>query len=174
FQDFFRIELMLRESVGLGELELIEDDMAITDAVRDARATDVLEVVPGGLTGSVGRGYTKGTDLSGGQWQTVSLARCVMRRHPLLQILDEPAAALDAAAEHALFERFGSSAEVAARERGGATVLISHRFSTVLMADTIAVLAGGQLRERGSHRQLMLNDSLYAELFRLQSRAYHY
>jgi ATP-binding cassette subfamily B protein len=174
FQDFFRVELTLRESIGLGELELIEDDIAITDAVRDARATDVVRAVPSGLAGFVGRAYTNGTDLSGGQWQTVGLARSVIRRHPLLQILDEPAAALDAAAEHALFERFGSSAEVAARERGGATVLISHRFSTVLMADTIAVLAGGQLRECGSHRQLMANDSLYAELFRLQSRAYRY
>ncbi len=95
-----------------------------------------------------------------------------MRDQPLLLVLDEPAAALDAAAEHALFERYASSAKTAARQLGGVTILISHRFSTVLMADTIAVLDRGVLRECGSHSQLMKNGGQYAELFQLQARAY--
>jgi ATP-binding cassette subfamily B protein len=133
----------------------------------------VLRAVPGGLAGYVGHSYADGTELSGGQWQTVGLARTLMRRHPLLLILDEPAAALDVSAEHDLFERYASSAAQAGREDGGITVLISHRFSTVRMADLIAVLDHGQLTECGSHRELMTACGLYAELFTLQARAYH-
>jgi ATP-binding cassette subfamily B protein len=96
-----------------------------------------------------------------------------MRQHPLLLILDEPAAALDASAEHDLFERYASSAGQAGLEEGGITVLISHRFSTVRMADLIAVLDHGQLTECGTHRELMTARGLYAELFTLQARAYH-
>jgi ATP-binding cassette, subfamily B, bacterial len=129
--------------------------------------------VPGGLTGYVGHSYADGTELSGGQWQTVGLARTLMRQHPLLLILDEPAAALDASAEHDLFQRYTSSAGQARREDGGITVLISHRFSTVRMADLIAVLDHGQLTECGTHRELMTARGLYAELFTLQARAYH-
>ncbi|MGD0343818.1 MAG: ABC transporter ATP-binding protein [Acidimicrobiales bacterium] len=172
FQDFFRLEFTLRESVGLGEVSLLDDDRTLQRALGDARAEAVQEVVPGGLAGYVGRGYADGVDLSGGQWQLLGLARCLMRELPLLLVLDEPAASLDAAAEHALFERYASTAKTTARELGGITVLVSHRFSTVLMADSIAVLRGGKLAEHGTHRELMENDALYAELFRLQARAY--
>ena len=172
FQDFTRIQLTLQESVGLGDVPHVEDAGSVTAAVTDARAERVLRGVPGGLSGYVGRAYEHGAELSGGQWQTVGLARTLMRRTPLLLILDEPAAALDASAEHTLFERYATSAGRASREVGGVTVLVSHRFSTVLMADLIAVLEHGRLRELGSHRQLMAEASLYAELFQLQARAY--
>jgi ATP-binding cassette subfamily B protein len=120
----------------------------------------------------VGHSYGDGVELSGGQWQTVGLARTLMRQDPLLLVLDEPAAALDASAEHDLFERYATSAGRAGQENGGITVLISHRFSTVGMADSIAVLTRGRLAECGTHRELMEGGSLYAELFGLQARAY--
>jgi ATP-binding cassette, subfamily B, bacterial len=172
FQDFQHIELTLRESIGHGDITRVDDTAAISAAADNARAGRVLTTVPGGLDGYVGHSYDDGTDLSGGQWQTLGLARALMRQHPLLLILDEPAAALDASAEHALFERYATSAGQAGRENGGITVLISHRFSTVGMADRIAVLDHGELAEHGSHRDLMGADGLYAELFTLQARAY--
>lgn len=172
FQDFSRIELTLGESIGHGDIEQVSDQEAISAAADRARANRVLQIVPGGLSGYVGRSYEHGAELSGGQWQTVGLARTLMREHPVLLILDEPAAALDPSAEHDLFERYASSAGQAGQERGGITVLISHRFSTVGMADLIAVLNHGQLAECGTHSQLMAADGLYAELFALQARAY--
>jgi ATP-binding cassette subfamily B protein len=172
FQDFYRFQFTLREGIGLGQVERLNDTAAVMTAVSDARAEDILGIVPGGLEGFVGRGYDSGTDLSGGQWQTVGLARCLMRARPRLLILDEPAAALDAAAEHALFERYTSAARNSAQESGSITILISHRFSTVLMADTIAVLSGGKLVEYGTHSELMARDELYADLFQMQARVY--
>jgi len=173
FQDFHRIELTLSESIGHGDIARAGDAEAVSAAVAKARADRVLRAVPGGLAGYLGHSYCDGTELSGGQWQTVGLARTLMRQHPLLLILDEPAAALDASAEHDLFERYASSAAQARREDGGITVLISHRFSTVRMADLIAVLDRGQLTECGTHSELMTARGLYAELFTLQARAYH-
>ena len=173
FQDFHRIELTLGESIGHGDIARAGDTEAVSAAAGRARADQVLRAVPGGLAGYLGHSYCDGTELSGGQWQTVGLARALMRQHPLLLILDEPAAALDASAEHDLFERYASSAAQAGREDGGITVLISHRFSTVRMADLIAVLDHGQLAECGTHRELMTARALYAELFALQARAYH-
>ena len=172
FQDFYRVQFTLRESVGLGSVEQIGDDERVRRALLDAWASKVLERVPGGLDGYVGRRYGDGMDLSGGQWQMVALARCLMRDDPLLLVLDEPAAALDASAEHAIFERYASSARTAGRALGSVTVLVSHRFSTVLMADSIAVLERGRLVEHGPHEQLLASGGLYAELFRLQQRAY--
>lgn len=173
FQDFHRIELTLGESIGHGDITRAGDSAAVSAAAGRARADRLLRAVPGGLAGYVGHSYRDGTELSGGQWQTVGLARALMRRRPLLLVLDEPAAALDASAEHDLFERYASSAGRAGREDGGITVLISHRFSTVGMADLIAVLDHGRLAERGTHRELMTARGLYAELFTLQARAYH-
>jgi ATP-binding cassette, subfamily B, bacterial len=172
FQNFQHIELTLRESIGHGDIARAGDTAAVSAAADKARADRVLRAVPGGLNGYVGHSYTDGAELSGGQWQMVGLARTLMRQHPLLLILDEPAAALDAAAEHDMFERYTSSAGQAAREHGGITVLISHRFSTVSMADFIVVLDHGQITEFGTHRELMTNPKLYAELFTLQARAY--
>jgi ATP-binding cassette subfamily B protein len=172
FQDFYRIELTLRESTGLGSLARFHDDERVRRALVEARAERVLAHVTGGLDGFVGRGYDDGLDLSGGQWQTVALSRCLMRDNPLLLVLDEPAAALDASAEHAIFERYASSAKTAGEQLGSVTVLVSHRFSTVLMASSIAVLQKGKLIEHGPHRQLMAAGGLYAELFQLQQRAY--
>ena len=172
FQDFQRIELTLGESIGHGDIDRVDDVGAIGAAADKAGAGRVLAVVPGGLGGYVGHSYDDGTDLSGGQWQAVGLARALMRRRPLLLIMDEPAAALDAPAEHDLFERYASSAGQAGLEDGGVTVLISHRFSTVGMADLIAVLDHGRLTEYGTHRELMDGGGLYAELFTLQARAY--
>jgi ATP-binding cassette subfamily B protein len=172
FQDFSRIELTLGESIGHGEIACVSDQGAVGAAVARAHANRVVQAVPGGLSGYVGRSYEPGAELSGGQWQTVGLARSLMRQAPLLRILDEPAAALDASAEHELFERYASTAGRAGQESAGITVLISHRFSTAGMADLIAVLADGRLAERGSHQALMSAGGLYAELFTLQARAY--
>jgi ATP-binding cassette, subfamily B, bacterial len=172
FQDFARIELTLGESIGHGEIAHVEDHEAVSAAAARARADRVLRSVPGGLSGYVGHSYSDGAELSGGQWQTVALARTLMRQHPLLLILDEPAAALDASAEHSLFERYTSSARQARQESGGITVLISHRFSTVGAADLILVLDHGRLIECGPHRELVTSGGLYAELFALQARAY--
>ncbi len=172
FQDFTKIELTLGESIGHGDVARIADPSAVAAAVSQARAQRVLRSVTGGLDGYVGRSYTDGAELSGGQWQTIGLARSLMRQAPLLLVLDEPAAALDASAEHELFERYASTAGRAGHGQGGVTVLVSHRFSTVLMADRIAVLEQGRLAEFGSHRDLMAAGGLYAELFALQARAY--
>ena len=172
FQDFTHIELTLGESIGHGDVARIADPAAVGAAVSQARAERVLRSVAGGLSGYVGRSYDDGAELSGGQWQTIGLARSLMRQAPLLLVLDEPAAALDASAEHELFERYASSAGRAGQDQGGVTVLVSHRFSTVLMADRIAVLDQGRLVEFGSHRDLMTAGGLYAELFALQARAY--
>jgi ATP-binding cassette subfamily B protein len=172
FQDFTRIELTLGESIGHGDVARIGDQRALAEAVSQACAERVIRSVTGGLSGYVGRSYTRGAELSGGQWQTIGLARSLMRQAPLLLILDEPAAALDASAEHELFERYASSAGRAGQGQGGVTVLVSHRFSTVLMADRIAVLEQGRLVEFGSNKELMAAGGLYAELFALQARAY--
>ena len=172
FQDFYRFELTLREGIGLGDVNNLRNDAAVALAVRRARAERVVKAVPGGFDGYTGRAYDQGVQLSGGEWQLIGLARCMMRTHPLLLILDEPAAALDATAEHALFEHYASSASAAAREHGGITILISHRFSTVLMADQIAVLSSGRLVEHGTHDELIARAGTYAELFKLQAKAY--
>jgi ATP-binding cassette subfamily B protein len=171
FQDFARMEFTLRENVGAGDLARLGDDRALLAGIARAGAEKVVDRVPGGLDGLLGKGYADGAELSGGQWQTLGLARATLRRRPLLQVLDEPAAALDAAAEHAVFERYaGSAREVA--EAGGVTLFVSHRFSTVRMADRIVVLDGGTVLETGGHADLMTARGLYAELFALQARSY--
>ncbi|GAA0936833.1 ABC transporter ATP-binding protein [Nonomuraea longicatena] len=171
-QDFARFELSLRDNAGAGELRRLRDDEAITAALARAGAERLPEMVPGGLDGLLGHGYGDGVDLSGGQWQRLGLSRTHLREDPLLLVLDEPASALDAAAEHALFERYAASAGQARKESGAVTVFVSHRFSTVRMAELIVVLDQGRVVESGGHARLMADGGLYAELYGLQARAY--
>lgn len=168
FQDFFRFEFAARQSVGVGDLPLLDDEPAVTAAVGRAGAADVVERLIEGLTTQLGPGWPGGVDLSTGQWQKLALARGFMRESPLLLVLDEPTAALDAETEHALFERYAA----AARGDGRITLLVSHRFSTVRMADTIVVLDGARVVETGSHAELMALNGRYAETYRLQAAAY--
>jgi ATP-binding cassette, subfamily B, bacterial len=171
FQDFVRFEMLAREVVGLGDLPRIDDEPALAVALERADATPVLPELHAGLETPLGRSFHSGQDLSGGQWQRLALARGMMRDAPLLLILDEPTASLDAITETALFERY-LAARAAARESGAITVLVSHRFSTVRMADLIVVLKDGRIAERGDHATLIQAGGLYAELFELQARAY--
>ncbi len=173
FQDYSRLELIAREAVGVGDVAVLEGegDVAVTEALDRAGARDVLAALPSNLATMLGARWQGGVELSGGQWQKLALGRARMRTQPLLLVLDEPTAALDPASEHALFERFaGAAREV--RENGGVTLLISHRFSTVHMADLIIVIAGGHVQEMGSHHELMARRGLYAELYSLQAAAY--
>lgn len=172
FQDFARLELRLRDNVGIGDLERLDDDAALAQVLETADCGPALARVDGDLDGLLGRGYGDGAELSGGQWQKLGLARALMRRRPLLVALDEPASALDATAEHALFERFADLAAQARADTGAITLLVSHRFSTVRMADLIVVLEGGRVSQVGSHAELAAAEGLYAELYRLQARVY--
>ena len=172
-QDFAKLELLARETVGVGSLPSIDDEAAVLAAIDRAGGTDVVERLEAGLSTQLGRRWEAGTDLSMGQWQKLALARGLMREAPLLQVFDEPTASLDAGTEHALFERLTSaSTDAGARERGTVTVLVSHRFSTVRAADRILVIDGGQLVENGTHAELVRAGGLYAELYEIQAAAY--
>jgi ATP-binding cassette subfamily B protein len=170
FQDFTNFELPLHESVSLGDLREPADRPRITGAMERAGAGDLVSLKPSGLDTSLGKKWG-GVDLSGGQWQRLALSRAVIRDQPLLVVFDEPAAALDPMAEHDMFERFAAAARSEAAA-GCVTILVSHRFSTVRMADLILVLDGGRIVESGSHQALMASGGTYAELFELQAKAY--
>ena len=171
FQDFYRFEFRARQTVGLGDVPRLESESAVVTAVERAGAQDVVARLMSGLETQLGPTWPGGSDVSFGQWQKLALARGFMRDRPLLLVLDEPTAALDAETEHALFERYAA----AARERrsdGRITILVSHRFSTVRMADLIVVLDGARLIEVGTHAELMAKGGQYAALFGIQAAAY--
>jgi ATP-binding cassette subfamily B protein len=177
FQDFFRFELTARQAIGLGDVGRTEDEQAVRAAASRAGAGDFLNNFPKGLDTQLGATWPEGVEVSFGQWQKLALARGFMRDRPLLLVLDEPTAALDAETEHELFERYAA----AARSRdeaydspgsGGITLLVSHRFSTVRMADVIVVLSGARVAEVGTHEELMARRGPYAELYEIQAAAY--
>jgi ATP-binding cassette subfamily B protein len=173
FQDFFRFELRARQTVGVGDIPRLDDEPAVIRAVERAGAEDVVERWAAGLDTQLGPTWPGGVEVSFGQWQKLALARGFMRDHPLLLVLDEPTAALDAETEHALFERYAAAAQdpgVAAD--GRITILVSHRFSTVRMADLIVVLDGSRLVEFGTHDDLLVRGGQYAELYGIQAAAY--
>jgi len=174
FQDFFRFELLARQCVGLGDVRRVDDAGAVIAAVARAGAEDVVAGLPRGLETQLGPAWPGGAEVSFGQWQKLALGRGFMREAPILLVLDEPTAALDAETEAALFERYAAAARRGSGdERGGAiTVLVSHRFSTVRMADLIVVLDGARVAEVGSHEALMAAGGPYAELYRIQKDAY--
>jgi ATP-binding cassette, subfamily B, bacterial len=171
FQDFFRFEFRARQTIGLGDVARIEDEPAVMAAVDRAGARDVVARLAAGLETQLGPTWPSGEELSFGQWQKLALARGFMRDAPLLLVLDEPTAALDAETEHALFERYAAAAYGHAAG-GRITVLVSHRFSTVRMADLIVVLDGARLVEVGSHDELMAKKGQYSELYGIQAAAY--
>ncbi|HLQ68811.1 MAG TPA: ABC transporter ATP-binding protein [Gemmatimonadales bacterium] len=165
FQDFVRYDFILRENIGVSQVEALDDDARIREAARRSLADSVAQRVPQGFDQMLGRRFDNGVELSGGEWQKVALARAYMRDAQVL-ILDEPTAALDARAEYEVFLRF------AELTKGRMAVLISHRFSTVRMADRILVLKGGELVDDGTHEELLARGGLYAELFSLQAAGY--
>jgi ATP-binding cassette subfamily B protein len=165
FQDFVRYDFVLRENIGVSQVEALDDQARIRDAARRSLADALADRFEKGYDQMLGRRFDGGVELSGGEWQKVALARAYMREAQVL-ILDEPTAALDARAEYQVFLRF------AELTRGKIAVLISHRFSTVRMADRILVLQGGELVEQGTHEQLLARKGLYAELFSLQAAGY--
>jgi ATP-binding cassette subfamily B protein len=172
FQDFARLEFLAADSVGVGDLELREDRELISSAVSAGQAGPVITGLDEGLDTQLGRRFSGGVGLSGGQWQRLALARAFMRTKPLVMLLDEPTAALDPEAEQAIYQQYGATARRLAEETGAVTVLVSHRFSTVRMADLIVVVAEGRVSELGSHAELMAAGGRYAELFALQANAY--
>ena len=165
FQDFVRYHLSAGENIGVGRIEALGDMERIADAARRGMADEVIASLPQGYDQLIGRRFKNGVDLSGGQWQKLAIARAYMRDAQVM-ILDEPTAALDARSEFEVFQRFK---ELSQRRTA---VLISHRFSSVRMADRILVLAGGRVEASGTHDQLMAQGGRYAELFELQAAGY--
>lgn len=171
FQDFFRFEFRAQTSVGLGDEPRLNDRSAVSGAVTRAGAGDVIDRLAHGLDTQLGPTWDEGVEVSHGQWQKLALARGFMRSAPLVVALDEPTSALDAETEHALFERYASAARDGADE-GRITILVSHRFSTVRMADVIVVLDGSRVVEVGSHDELVAAGGTYADLYSIQARSY--
>ena len=165
FQDFVKFELTLRENIAMGEISEIGNQPRIDSAAEKSLANEVISALPKGYDQQLGKRFKQGKDLSGGQWQKIAIARAYMKDAEVL-ILDEPTSALDARAETEAFQRFIKLTE------GKTAVIISHRFSTVRIADRIMVLKDGAVLEIGTHEELMQNNKLYAELFNLQAAGY--
>jgi ATP-binding cassette subfamily B protein len=165
FQDFVRYQVSARENIGFGQIAELANEPRILSASERGGADEVIERLPKGYDTVLGRWFEKGAELSGGQWQKIALGRAFMRDSEVL-VLDEPTAALDAEREYEIFQRFR---ELTA---GRIAFLISHRFSTVRMADRIVVIEGGQLTELGTHHELLELDGTYARLFNMQAEGY--
>jgi ATP-binding cassette subfamily B protein len=165
FQDYVSYYLTARENVGIGSIDDVENLALIESAAAKSGARQVIEELADGYETQLGRWWDDGTQLSGGQWQKLALARAFMRKARIL-ILDEPTSSLDARAEYEVFARFRELTE------GKTAIFISHRFSTVRLADRIFVFENGTVTESGSHAELMIRDGIYAELFNLQAEAY--
>ena len=166
FQDFARYQMSVGENVGAGDVTHFEDETRWRDASDKGMASEFIDTLPAGFQTPLGKWFNDGRELSGGQWQKIALARAFMRSSADILVLDEPTAAMDAQAEATIFEHF--------RELSGGriAILISHRFSTVRMADQIIVIQDGRIIERGSHEQLMAEEGHYAHLFQLQAQGY--
>lgn len=166
FQDFARYQLLVGENIGAGDVRYFEDQKRWQEAARMGMAAPIVEGLPAGYGTQLGRWFKDGQELSGGQWQKIALSRAFMRSEADILVLDEPTAAMDAAAEATVFEHFRrlTTQRIA--------ILISHRFSTVRMADQIVVIQDGRIIERGSHEALMARDGHYAHLFSLQAAGY--
>ena len=171
FQDYLRLETQARHSIGVGDPPWRNDEDHVTAALERAGSKQLPTQWPDGLDTHLGKTYEDGIELSGGQWQRIAIARGMMRPAPLLLVLDEPSAALDPAAEQALYDRYTSAAR-RARADGGIVVLVSHRFSSVRMADLIVVLEHGTVTEVGTHDELLTRGGQYAHMFRQQAAAY--
>jgi ATP-binding cassette subfamily B protein len=165
FQDFVRFSFIASENVAVGQIDESQNADQIKNAAEKSLADPVIQKLPGGYNQMLGKRFAEGVELSGGEWQKVALARAYMRDAQIV-ILDEPTAALDARAEFEVFKRF------AELTKGKTAVIISHRFSTVRMADRILVLRNGEMVEIGTHEELLLKNGLYAELFNLQAQGY--
>ena len=172
FQDFARLDFTLQHSIGVGRLADIESPAAVEAAIDRARAGTLLARLDGRLDTLLGHGYGDGTDLSGGQWQSVGFARTLMRPDPLMLSLDEPGHALDALAEQQMCEAYREVAADVAVRAGALTVFVTHRLSTVALADIVVVLSQGRVVEVGSHAELVSRRGHYAEMYHLQSRTY--
>jgi ATP-binding cassette subfamily B protein len=165
FQDFMRYDMTAAENIAIGKIEERDNTFRVRAAAQKSLAEGVIRKLPKSYDQILGRRFEGGVDLSGGEWQKMALARAYLRDAQLL-ILDEPTAALDAKSEHEVFQRF------AELTHGKMALLISHRFSTVKMADRILVLEAGQIAEEGDHEQLLLRRGRYAEMFELQAASY--
>ena len=165
FQDYMRYDMLVRENIGFGRIDELDNQERVESAARKSLAEPLIAQLSSGYRQMLGRRFDNGVDLSAGQWQKIALARAYMRDAQVL-ILDEPTASLDARAEYEVFLRFADLT------RDRMAVLISHRFSTVRMADRILVLADGRVVEQGSHQQLVALGGRYAELFELQAAGY--
>lgn len=166
FQDFNKYQFTFGENVGMGDVPHLEDEARIQRAVKAGGAAEVLSSLSEGTKTPLGRWFLDGVDLSGGQWQKIALSRAFMREQADILILDEPTAALDAEAEYAVFERFQNLA------KGRTSILISHRFPTVRLADRIIVVEGGRIVEEGTHPELLAAGGRYSQLFALQAKGY--